>query len=83
MAGVHYVVIETADDQIVTPYTSAFLTGPGVENITLQSQCPADTTDHLGILYDSAALQDVVDALGPDLPGFRPACGLGLTLVGG
>jgi triacylglycerol esterase/lipase EstA (alpha/beta hydrolase family) len=83
VAGVRDVVIETADDQIVTPYTSAFLSGPGAQDITLQAQCPADTTDHLGILYDGAALQDVVNALGPDLPGFAPVCGLGLAVLGG
>src|SRR6202045_826077 len=38
-AGVSYPVIESAYDEVVTPYPSAFLTGPGVTNITLQSQC--------------------------------------------
>jgi triacylglycerol esterase/lipase EstA (alpha/beta hydrolase family) len=73
--GVKYVVIETADDDVVTPYTNAFLpTAPNVQNITLQNQCPQDASDHLSIGYDSNALQDIINALGPDSPGFQPAC---------
>jgi hypothetical protein len=40
--GVHYTVIETEDDEVVTPYTSAFLSGRAVTNVTLQEQCPDD-----------------------------------------
>lgn len=72
--GVKYVVIETADDDAVTPYTNAFLpAAPNVQNITLQSQCGQDASDHLSIGYDSNALQDMINALGPDNPGFQPA----------
>jgi len=42
LPGVNYTVIETRDDEVVTPYTSAFLSGPGVTNITLQDQCRID-----------------------------------------
>lgn len=83
LPGVHYAVIETQDDEVVTPYTSAFLSGPGVENIDLQSQCPSDLVDHIGLPYDAAAIQDVVNLLGPDAHGFRPSCGMGLPLLGG
>lgn len=73
--GVKYVVIETADDDVVTPYTNAFLpAAPNVQNTTLQSQCPQDASDHLSIGYDSNALADMINALGPDNPGFQPAC---------
>src|SRR5215469_8638761 len=34
VAGVSYTVIESRNDEVVTPYTSAFLSGPGVTNIT-------------------------------------------------
>jgi triacylglycerol esterase/lipase EstA (alpha/beta hydrolase family) len=75
VAGVKYVVIETADDDVVTPYTNAFLpAGAGVQNITLQYQCPQDSSDHISIPYDSNALQDMINALGPDSPGFQPTC---------
>ncbi len=75
VAGVKYVVIETQDDEVVTPYTNAFLpAGPNVQNITLQNQCPQDGSDHLSISYDSNALQDMVNALGADNPSFQPTC---------
>jgi triacylglycerol esterase/lipase EstA (alpha/beta hydrolase family) len=80
--GVRYTVIETEDDEVVTPYTSAFLSGPAVTNITLQDQCPDDHADHLAMPYDSAALQDVVQAL-DDAPSFSVDCGLGLPVLGG
>lgn len=73
--GVKYVVIETNQDEVVTPFTNAFLpAGPNVQNITLQSQCSQDASDHLSIGYDSNALQDMINALGPDTPGFQPSC---------
>ena len=80
--GVSYTVIETAHDEIVTPYRSAFLTGPGVQNIRLQDACPTDGTDHLGIPYDSAAIQYVRNALGDDDPAFRPVCDPALPVLG-
>jgi triacylglycerol esterase/lipase EstA (alpha/beta hydrolase family) len=83
--GVTYTVIETKYDDVVTPYVSEFLTGgtPGqVTNILLQNQCSTDFTDHLGIPYDTNALQDVVNALGPATANFQPVCGLALPLIG-
>ena len=80
--GVRYTVIETEDDEVVTPFTSAFLSGPAVTNVTLQDQCPDDHADHLAMPYDSAALQDVVQALG-DARSFSVDCGLGLPVLGG
>ncbi len=75
MGAVKYVIIETADDDVVTPYTNAFLpAGPNVQNITLQNQCPQDHSDHISIPYDSNALQDMINALGPDSVGFQPTC---------
>ncbi len=71
---VHYVVIETRYDEVVTPYTNAFLSGPNVQDVLLQDQCPQDHSDHLSIPYDSNALQDVANALGPDDPSFVPSC---------
>jgi triacylglycerol lipase len=76
---VDYTVIETEYDQVVTPYGSAFLTGPRarVTNITLQRRCPADMVGHLGIATDHVALQWVENALarqGPANPAFAPAC---------
>jgi hypothetical protein len=68
------VVIESEYDEVVTPYTSAFLSGPRVQNILLQTQCAMDFSEHLGILYDPIAQRDVLNALGADDPSFVPAC---------
>lgn len=60
--GVNYTVIETRYDDVVTPYTNAFLKGAGARNILLQKACPLDATDHLGIPYDDNAAQYVRNA---------------------
>jgi triacylglycerol lipase len=77
---VNYTVIETAYDEVVIPYSSAFLTGPStrVTNVTLQQQCPSDIVGHVGITSDPVALQWVENALarstGPADPNFVPSC---------
>jgi triacylglycerol esterase/lipase EstA (alpha/beta hydrolase family) len=65
VAGVNYTVIESGYDEVVTPYTSAFLSGPNVTNITLQDQCPLDFGEHLSMPYDHIAAADVLNALDP------------------
>jgi pimeloyl-ACP methyl ester carboxylesterase len=72
--GVHYAVVETSHDEVVTPYTNAFLHGGDVTNILIQNQCPDDPVGHIGIAFDGPALQDVLNILGPDNPGFHPTC---------
>jgi triacylglycerol esterase/lipase EstA (alpha/beta hydrolase family) len=71
--GVSYTVIQTRFDEVVTPYTSAFLSGPGVTNITLQNQCILDLGDHLSMPYDHIADADVLTALDPAHPQ-HPFC---------
>jgi triacylglycerol esterase/lipase EstA (alpha/beta hydrolase family) len=66
--GVSYTVIQSRYDEVVTPYTSAFLSGPGVTNLTLQDQCPLDLSDHLEIAADPVALADALNALDPAAP---------------
>ena len=66
--GVTYTVIESRDDEVVTPYSSAFLAGPAVTNITVQNQCPLDQSDHLEIAYDPVAMADMLNALDPARP---------------
>jgi triacylglycerol esterase/lipase EstA (alpha/beta hydrolase family) len=80
--GPSYTVIETRYDEVVTPYTSAFLSGPNVTNITLQDQCARDLVDHVGIIYDAIALHDVLNALDP-AGATAPACTLVLPALGG
>jgi triacylglycerol esterase/lipase EstA (alpha/beta hydrolase family) len=81
--GPKYVVIESKYDEVVTPYTSAFLTGPNARNVLLQDQCPIDFTEHIGIIYDPVALQHVMNALGANNPNFRATCTLVLPIVSG
>ena len=81
-ASVTYTVIESTDDEVVTPYTNAFLpAAPNVTNITLQQQCPLDATDHLEIAYDPVALADMLNALDPADPVQVP-CLVVLPLTG-
>lgn len=82
VAGVRYTVIESRYDEVVTPYTSAFLTGPGVTDITLQRQCPLDFSDHLAIVRDPVALRDVENALDPAHPK-PPVCVPVAPVIGG
>lgn len=55
--------METTHDEVVVPYTSAFLT-PSAQstNITLQKRCPADALEHLGIPSDPQAIAWTLDA---------------------
>jgi triacylglycerol lipase len=75
---VSYTVVQTRYDEVVIPYTSAFLAaGPNTTNVLLQARCPFDLADHLGIIYDRVALRWIKNALarpGPADPGFRPSC---------
>jgi len=80
--GPSYTVIETRNDEIVTPYTSAFLSGPNVTNIVLQNVCPLDQTDHIGIADDTVALHLVLNALDPAHPQAVP-CVPVLPILGG
>jgi triacylglycerol esterase/lipase EstA (alpha/beta hydrolase family) len=80
--GVEYTVIQTRYDQVVTPYTSAFLSGPNVKNILLQNQCILDLGDHLSMPYDHIADADVLTALDPLHPR-KPLCTPILPTEGG
>jgi pimeloyl-ACP methyl ester carboxylesterase len=76
--AVSYMQVSTRHDEVVTPYTSAFLApDANVTNITLQDVCPNDTSEHLRTPYDPPAIQITLNALdrpGPADPGYRPAC---------
>ena len=67
--GVGYTVIESTGDEVVTPYTNAFLpAASNVTNITVNRQCPLDLSDHLEIAADPVALADMLNALDPASP---------------
>ncbi|WP_455354659.1 esterase/lipase family protein [Streptomyces sp. SYSU K217416] len=64
--GVRYTVIATKYDQVVTPYRSQFLDGPGVRNVLLQDLCPVDFSEHVAIgLMDRIAFHETANALDP------------------
>jgi triacylglycerol lipase len=74
---VSYTVVQTRYDEVVIPYTSAFLSGANTTNVPLQARCPLDVSEHLSIIYDAVALRWVRNALarpGPADPAFRPSC---------
>src|SRR5204863_206692 len=68
VAGVHYTVIQSDKDEVVTPYASAFLSGRNVTNLLLQNQCILDQGEHLSMPYDHIADADVLNALDPAHP---------------
>ncbi|MET8678018.1 alpha/beta fold hydrolase [Streptomyces sp. NPDC004647] len=79
LPGPDYTVITTRNDEVVTPYTSAFLEGPEqqVTNVTLQDQCPLDVFEHDQTPNDPVVAQWVIHALGrqgPADPGYKPKC---------
>jgi triacylglycerol esterase/lipase EstA (alpha/beta hydrolase family) len=80
--SVDYTVIESKYDEVVTPYTSAFLSGSNVTNILLQEQCSLDYGEHLSMPYDHIADADVLTALDPEHPQ-HPACTYVAPVVGG
>ncbi|MFJ8309231.1 MULTISPECIES: esterase/lipase family protein [unclassified Streptomyces] len=64
--GIHYTVIATKYDEVVTPYRSAFLDGPDVNNVLIQDKCVLDLSEHVAIgLADRITYHEVVNALDP------------------
>ena len=64
--GVHYTVIATKYDEVVTPYQSGFLSGSDVHNVLLQNLCGLDLSEHVAIgILDRIAYHEVVNALDP------------------
>ncbi|HET6857526.1 MAG TPA: alpha/beta fold hydrolase [Streptomyces sp.] len=64
--GVRYTVIATRYDEVVTPYRSQFLEGPGVRNVLIQDLCPVDLSEHVAIgILDRIAFHEVANSLDP------------------
>ncbi|MGW0950476.1 esterase/lipase family protein [Streptomyces sp. NPDC002545] len=64
--GVHYTVIATKYDEVVTPWRSQYLTGPDVRNVLLQDLCAVDLSEHVTIgTIDRIAFHEVANALDP------------------
>jgi pimeloyl-ACP methyl ester carboxylesterase len=64
--GVHYTIIETRNEFVVTPAgTAAFIREPGVHNLWVQDSCFFDIVDHADLSYDRPTGQLVKNALDP------------------
>lgn len=77
LPGIDYTVVTTRYDVVVTPYTSALLSGGSTTNVVVQDQCPGRLVEHLGIIYDPVALAWTRSALGrpgPADPALLPPC---------
>ncbi|MFF7245407.1 esterase/lipase family protein [Embleya sp. NPDC008237] len=79
--GVRYTMIASRYDEVIVPYTLGFLTGPDVRNVTVQDHCGLDFSDHLAIIYDRVALNEVLRALDPGRTD--RVCALSLPVLGG
>ncbi|HUR74202.1 MAG TPA: alpha/beta fold hydrolase [Sporichthya sp.] len=58
---VHYTVLATKYDELVTPYQTSFL--DGAENIALQDVDPADFADHMSMAWDPTTFALTLQAL--------------------
>jgi triacylglycerol esterase/lipase EstA (alpha/beta hydrolase family) len=65
ISGVSYTVIATRYDEVVTPYSTQFLSGGGVHNVTLQNLCAADISEHAAMAFDPVVLHETENALDP------------------
>lgn len=80
-AGVSYTNIVTRYDQLVVPFTSGLVNGPGVANHVVQDDCALDLSDHLAVAFDAVAARHVLNALDP-AHAVAPVCTLVLPGVG-
>ncbi len=74
-----YTVIETNGDQVVTPYTNAFL--KGATDITVNNVCPLEFAEHLGMSYSENVAQLALKALDPTVT--KNVCVPSLPYIGG
>jgi triacylglycerol esterase/lipase EstA (alpha/beta hydrolase family) len=65
-SGVNYTIIETRNENVVTPVGSSFIQERGVKNEYVQSSCPFDSVDHADLSYDRIVFRLVLNALSPE-----------------
>lgn len=63
VAGPSYIVLTTKYDEVVTPYTSAYLNGGNTHNFLVQDKCSNDTSGHVGIAFDPVMIKFVLNSL--------------------
>ncbi len=71
----------TTHDELVVPYTSGAIAGINSTNIVVEDQCPLDLSDHLALVSDPVAAQDVLNALDP-AAAQPPPCTLVAPVIG-
>jgi len=74
-AGVHYTIVATRWDAVVTPTSTSFVREPGVANYYVQDKCPLDPVGHVGIAVDTGVTSMNLNGLDPSAPvrcGFGP-----------
>jgi len=67
--GIAYTNIASRYDEVVTPWTGAFIeAGPGatVDNIVLQDVCARDLSEHAAVSYSKNVAQIVLNKLDPE-----------------
>jgi len=63
--GVHYTVLTSRVDELVTPTTTSFVREPGMVNEYVQDMCPFDPVGHIGEAYDTNVWHLIENALDP------------------
>jgi triacylglycerol esterase/lipase EstA (alpha/beta hydrolase family) len=72
--GPSYTVLSTKYDEVVTPYTTQFLSGSNARNFILQDKCPFDGAGHIGITRDPVMIKFVLNTLGTVGPNWPINC---------
>ncbi|KAF9410098.1 hypothetical protein BGZ94_001759 [Podila epigama] len=74
--GVEYLFLATKYDQVITPYTRAFLKGvnPLVQNKLIQDYCPFDITMHAGMFMNPLAFNIMDNFFSPGPRARRLNC---------
>jgi triacylglycerol esterase/lipase EstA (alpha/beta hydrolase family) len=73
--GPKYTVIETTQDEVITPPSSAFINERGVTNEYIQQFCWFDSAEHINTPYDLVTIQLILNALDP-ATAQKPNCSL-------
>ncbi|NUR61870.1 MAG: alpha/beta fold hydrolase [Catenulispora sp.] len=65
--GVRYTTIVSRLDEVMTPVSNQFLTGPNVRNVVVQDLCPLDVSEHVLVgTVDGVAFHEAANALDPE-----------------
>ncbi|EME78646.1 uncharacterized protein MYCFIDRAFT_212443 [Pseudocercospora fijiensis CIRAD86] len=84
VSGIHYTIMTSKQDEVVTPPETAFVNEPGVRNFFIQDYCPQEVVGHLGEPYSPNVQEIVVNTLSGSLAGPKVcSAGPSLQLGGG